>query len=99
MIDLTVKLTRSPSATSCELGANVAILDGRTNQYFTLNATGAIVWDMLPAYPREIIARLAAEYGLPSSQVEDDVSALLDQLLSSGLICSVLGSIDVSPAA
>lgn len=77
---------RSPFATSCELGSGAAILDGRSNLYYTLNATGMTLWDMLPSTTADIVMRLVAEFGADRSVVERDVGAVLEQLRASNLV-------------
>ena len=81
--------TKSSDAISCELETGAAILDSRSNMYFALNATGAYVWNMLPARMGDIVAKLIEEYGAERERVEADVLVLLDQLKGNQLIVTV----------
>ena len=86
MEDAARKLDRSPKAVSCDLGSGAAILDIQSNQYFTLNATGMMIWQMLPASPADIIARLSAEFLIDSARIESDVNSVVSQLLKHQLV-------------
>lgn len=77
---------KASDAISCELDTGAAILDSRSNFYFALNATGARVWEMLPAPMEDIVAKLVEEYGVARERVEADVSVLLGQLEANHLI-------------
>ncbi len=58
--------------------------------YFGLNDVGARVWELLPPASRsldELCARLAVQYpDAPSEEIRRDVSELLEQLASEGLV-------------
>lgn len=77
---------RSPAALSCDLGDGAAILDSRSNLYFTLNATGMLIWDMLPATADSIVNRLCGQFAVNREQVESDVDAVLAQLQEQALV-------------
>jgi len=53
-----------------------------------LNATGAVVWDILrePTDLRSLNSRLAASFARPESEVATEVGELLDELVSSGAV-------------
>ncbi len=73
---------------SCAYGEGIAILDLRTNLYFSLDPVGALIWEKLqnPCYPHEIISAVAAEYEIAPEQCADDIAALLSDLESNHLI-------------
>lgn len=61
-------------------------LDGET--YFGLNPVGARIWQLLEQgrNTADIIATLLAEYEVGRDRLEEDVGALIEQLLTAGLI-------------
>lgn len=66
----------------------VLVLQVRTGYYYSLNGTGALVWEALAkgeAVPR-ICARLRREYAVAAAVAERDVSALLADLAAEGLL-------------
>ena len=82
---------RRPEAVSCAVGDGVAILDMRSNIYFTLNDVGALVWDLLdgPASAGLIVDRLVAACdtaGTPRARIEQDVAELLADLARAELV-------------
>ena len=81
---------RADHCVSCELGDGFAVLDGAKNVYYTLNVTGAKIWDSLQQ-PRSIdliAADLAEAYKLDASRALADVNALMTDLQNAGLVTS-----------
>lgn len=92
--------SRSPDAISCELDTGAAILESRTNFYFTLNSTGALVWEMLPASLEGISAQLAVKFGIGQDILAADVGLLLDQMKQHNLIViGAVADVDEPPTA
>lgn len=92
--------SRSTDAISCELDTGAAILESRTNFYFALNSTGALVWEMLPASLEDISAQLAAEFGIEHDIVAGDVGLLLDQMKQHNLVViGAVADVDEPPIA
>ena len=75
-------------AVSCELGGEAVVLDIPSGQYFALSPVGAQVWKLLesPCTLANLCTRLLEEYDVEPVRCEADVSALLKQLASHGLI-------------
>jgi hypothetical protein len=61
-----------------------------TKFYYTLNASGVVVWKVLrdggAASVSAIAERLAAEFRVASDEARGDVIALLDELRADGLV-------------
>lgn len=59
-----------------------------TGLYFSLNATGAIVWQQIELHGdvEEIVATLATRHGVNEASVRDDVAELIGQLAKHGLV-------------
>lgn len=78
----------SPECVSCEVEDGIAILDLRSNQYFSLDQVGATIWEKMgQAVSLDDLTRtLASEYEVTANDCRNDVSDLLDDLLSHGLI-------------
>lgn len=78
----------SAEAVSCDLGDGVALLDLKSNQYYTLNKVGAFVWALIhdPKTFDEICQAMMARYDVPVARCAADVSALLTNLESAGLV-------------
>ena len=73
-----------------------AVLLSTTDEvYYGLNEVGGQIWEHLPPVLRtfdELIASLAARYpAVPADTIRADARALLDQLLSSGLVRAAVG--------
>ena len=68
------------------------ILNLETKYYFTLNATGVVLWKALEGgarTPQEIVARLVGEFEVEEAEALADVRAVLDELLSEQLVESL----------
>jgi hypothetical protein len=73
---------------SCALTGGAALLDVRSNVYFTLNDVGARIWSAIqePRAISEIIDIVTAQYDVDRTRCHDDLVALLRQLDDAGLI-------------
>ena len=81
----------SPECVSCEAEEGIAILDLRSNTYFSLDPVGAAIWDRMaaPASLDDLTAAIAAEYEVAPEHCQRDISDLLDDMLTHGLIQTV----------
>ena len=73
---------------SCDLADEAAILDLNSGVYFGLNAVGARIWKLVQA-PRtvnEVLQALLEEYDVEPERCERDLVALLQELVTYGLI-------------
>lgn len=77
----------SENAAVSEMGDELAILDFETDTYFSLNSTGAFLWQLLssPKSIEELSAALVDEYGLSGDLAERDVTELIFDLVRVGL--------------
>jgi len=81
-------ITLSTHAVSCELGGETVILDIPSGQYYALSEIGARIWQLLekPQSLTDVCDQLAQEYNVDRNRCEADVSALISQMASHGLI-------------
>ena len=81
----------SPECVSCKVEDGIAILDLRSNTYFSLDPVGAAVWDRMaaPVSLDDLAAAIAAEYEVPPEECRGDIADLLDDMLTHGLIQTV----------
>jgi hypothetical protein len=72
----------------CPYGDGIAILDLRSNLYFSLNAVGAEVWRRLaaPQTEAELVAHVARHFGVAPGVCGPDLAALIEALAAHGLI-------------
>jgi hypothetical protein len=73
---------------SCALTGGAALLDVRSNVYFTLNEVGARIWAAIqePKAVSEVVDMVTAQYNVDRLRCHDDLVALLQQLDDAGLI-------------
>jgi hypothetical protein len=86
------QLRRAPHVLATAQGEEVVLLDTSRERYYTLNAIGARVWELLERSTTfgELVSAIRAEYDAPSGsdadRVEEDVARLLTQLRTAGLL-------------
>jgi len=70
----------------------VMILDGRTNEYLGLNASGAVVWSVLAGGGSEAVAvaELMTRFEVDHDVAEADVTGLVNELLRRGIVLSTM---------
>jgi hypothetical protein len=75
---------------SCGLGDGVALLHMGSSTYYSLNAVGAAVWSLLQGGARaaEIKSAIAAQFAVDRERCDQDVDALIRQLIEAGLVRS-----------
>jgi PqqD family protein of HPr-rel-A system len=77
----------NPDVIETDLGEELILLDPRTQEMFSLNATGRAVWRALPAPDEAAIAAAVAEsFDISPARAEADVRTLLQQLAEAGLV-------------
>jgi Coenzyme PQQ synthesis protein D (PqqD) len=81
-------LRLSPDVVFRDLEGEAVILDLASGRYFGLNAVGTRIWTLLDAGTAvdAIVGTLAGEYDADADQIARDVTRLLDDLLSRGLV-------------
>jgi hypothetical protein len=70
------------------LEGTTVLLSVRTGFYYTLNATGGRMWQLLREgrSPEEVVEAVAREHGETRERVEADLSKLVRDLENEGLI-------------
>ena len=71
-----------------KLDDEIAILNLRNGEYYSLNHTGAFIWSLICggcAYD-EMVTQLSNEYQEAGNNIETDISDLLGVLKSNGLV-------------
>lgn len=70
-----------------DIGENWALLDLETSLYYTLNATGAEVWNAMktPASLEQLVEAVTHAFDVSEAQCRADVEALVEDLVSTGL--------------
>jgi len=78
----------APEQISCPLGEESAILNLKNSMYYGLDPVGARVWSLLqqPRSVGEVRDALLSEYEVEAGRCEADLLALLEKMLSEGLI-------------
>jgi len=73
---------------STDLGGEAVILGLESGQYYSLNDSGSMVWDMIqePRPVAELRDAILDEYDVESDACERDLLALLGELAHEGLI-------------
>ena len=86
---------------SCDLVGSAALLNMRSNIYYTLNEIGSRIWDLIqqPKSVSAICIEVLARYDVDSKRCHDDVISLLRVLNDAGLIEIVEGVADKVPGA
>jgi DNA-directed RNA polymerase delta subunit len=74
-----------------EIGQGILLLNTRTHHYFTVNATGKQMLQLLvrPLSIEEIVTEVAKEYDVSDEQIRKDLSELVTNLKHHGLIVQV----------
>ncbi len=72
------------------LGDQVVLLDLQVGRYFSLEGSGARIWQLIAeGYDQStIVAQLMHEYDASETQLTTDVAALTQDLLERGLLCA-----------
>ena len=81
-------LTLRPDVVYRMVDAEVVLLDSASSQYFSINGTGAVLWEALVAGADEeqLRARLLELYDVSAPTAEADVKAFVDALVRLGLL-------------
>jgi len=67
---------------------SAALLNLRSKRYYTLNETGARIWELMESGegPAAIVARLEAEFEVTETDARDAVDAFFEDLRGEGLV-------------
>jgi hypothetical protein len=85
---LSDRLTAAPRVTRATQHGETMLLDLAGGAYYTLNESGAFVWDMLLRGTTlgEIVDALEARYDAPRDVIASDASAMTSELLAASLV-------------
>lgn len=74
-----------------EIRGEAVILDLGTQRYYTLDATGTRMWQLLAEHGEaaKAVEALLAEYEVERRVVERDLAALVEELVAEGLLVAV----------
>ena len=83
-------LVANPNVVVQQTNDGAILMDMASGDCFELNRLGAEIWARLGKGESrtELVANLAASYGVPTATVDSDVKALLQLLTQNGLLTS-----------
>ena len=82
------KITLSKNVFAQEIDDETIILDSQTQEYFSLNEIGKVIWSLLEQNNQleEIKAEMLEMYEVPQEQLEKDLLNFVQALGAKGLI-------------
>ena len=81
-------IVASPDLMMADLEGEAVLLNIESGRYFGLNEVGTRIWAQLsePRTVEEIVNALQGEYAVPVEQLQRDVMAFVDQMISRSLL-------------
>jgi hypothetical protein len=82
-----VSVSATKDAVACQFGNGLALLNLKSNVYYSLNGVGAFIWELIQE-PRSIVdirSAVLARYNVDPERCRADVDALLKGLADNGL--------------
>ncbi|UQN09588.1 PqqD family protein [Deinococcus sp. QL22] len=76
----------NPEVLTTDLGDELVLMDPQRSVMFSLNDSGRLIWQALPASQEQLKTLLKEAYGLPDTQAEQDLGAVLNDLSSRHLV-------------
>lgn len=79
----------SPDVVSRQIGDEIVLMDLESGTYFGLNQVGSRVWELTGESPQPLSAlrdRIVEEFDVTGEVAQQDLTRLLDQLASRGLL-------------
>ena len=78
----------SPDIASRKVADEVVLLNVKTSDYYSMNPTGVMVWELVCKNKKldEIVAAVAAEFDADEGRVKKDVLELLKKLESEKIV-------------
>jgi Coenzyme PQQ synthesis protein D (PqqD) len=85
---LTDRLIASPRVSRATQHGETMLLDLAGGSYYTLNESGALVWDLLRQGTTlgEIVDALEARYDAPRERIEADATTMTSELIAASLV-------------
>ena len=80
-------VTATGDAVACEFGDGLALLNLKSNIYYSLNSVGAFIWEQIqePKSIADIRSAVLARYNVDAERCKADVDALLRGFAENGL--------------
>ena len=81
------RVVATGDAVACEFGNGLALLNLKSNIYYSLNSVGAYIWELIQE-PRPILdirSAVLARYSVDAERCRADVDGLLKGLTEAGL--------------
>lgn len=80
-------VSATKDAVACEFGEGLALLNLKSNIYYSLNGVGAFIWELIqkPKPIADIRSAVLARYNVDPERCRADVDALLQGLAENGL--------------
>ena len=76
-----------PDVIETPLEDELVLLDPKTQQMYSLNATGKLIWETLKAGDYPLVAqKVSAEFEVEAEQAQLDADALISDLERTGLL-------------
>lgn len=89
-VSLSDRLIASPRVSRATQHGQTMLLDLSGGAYYTLNESGALIWDMLKQQQGttlgEIVDALEARYDAPREQIAADASTMTTELIAASLV-------------
>lgn len=87
-VDPATKIAVEQEVVDCELGEGSALLNLKTNIYYSLNEVGAFVWSEMsrPVTFDQLCRRIEEEFNAGSAQVRSDLANLVCRMDEAGLV-------------
>lgn len=81
-------IASDPEVVGCALGDGAALLNLRTNIYYSLDTVGSFVWDALgePVPFGGLVERVLSEFDVAPDVAERDLTLLVRRLDAAGLV-------------
>jgi hypothetical protein len=81
------RVSASKDAVACEFGNGLALLDMRSNIYYSLNSVGAYIWELIqePKPISEVLGAVLDRYNVEPERCKAEVDGLLKGLAAAGL--------------
>lgn len=81
------RVSATKDAVACEFGNGLALLNVKSNIYYSLNSVGAFIWELIqePKPILEIRDAVLARYNVDPERCKADVDGLLKGLADNGL--------------
>lgn len=85
------RFRRAVDVTSVDHGDKTVLLDARSEQFFSLDETGKLIWALMatPRTATEIVAALRERFEVPADQITADVTGFLTEMERERLIEAV----------